>query len=142
MDTDSFILNFYTDDLYEDMKDEKLKPHFHNKELGKFKNELGENHMSEFVALSPKMYSYTYNEKAEFRAKGVPKSIVKKTFAFDIYKNCLFNEKCEPVKFNTIQSKKHQIYTLEMNKMGLSPYESKRYWINNIESKPYGFQGD
>jgi hypothetical protein len=142
MDTDSFILDIHTEDLYEDLKDEKLKPYFHNKTLGCFKDELDGNVMSEFAALSPKMYSYKYNEKTEFRAKGVPKSIVKKTFGFDSYVATIFDEETIPVKFNTIQSKKHQLYTMEMSKTGLSPYESKRYWINNVESLPYGYQQD
>ena len=78
MDTDSFILEIKTDDFFEDTK-EDLKEWFDNsnyhkdmilpdeyaknasvnkKVIGKMENELHKGHMSEFIALSPKVYAY------------------------------------------------------------------------------------
>ena len=47
--------------------------------------------MNEFVALLPKLYTYkTLSGKEDKKCKGVKKCIVKKTLAFEDYKQCLF----------------------------------------------------
>ena len=78
MDTDSFILEIETDDFFEDTRkdlkewfdtsnyhkdmvlpDEYRKNASVNKKvIGKMKNELNKGQMSEFIALSPKVYAY------------------------------------------------------------------------------------
>ena len=77
MDTDSFVLSIETDDFFKDIKDD-LKEWFDtsgydknrvlpdefkknvcvNKNIGKMKDKVGEGHMSEFVAIAPKVYTY------------------------------------------------------------------------------------
>ena len=78
IDTDSFVLEIETDDFYEDTKKD-LKEWFDTSEyhkdmvlpkeykenasvnkkvIGKMKDELNKGHMSEFIALSPKVYAY------------------------------------------------------------------------------------
>ena len=42
------------------------------------------------------------------------------------------------IPFNSIRSYKHEIYSIECNKIGLSNYENKRYWVNNELSYPHG----
>ena len=80
MDTDSFILSIETDDFFEDTKDD-LKEWFdtsgydknmvlpeefaenasvNKKVIGKMKDELGKGYMTEFVALSPKVYAFQH----------------------------------------------------------------------------------
>ena len=93
-DTDSFILNIMTDDIYEDLEETEFNNYFdfsdyskehelynknNKKVLGKFKDELNGKLMTEFIALSPKCYSYKIGEKSKCLSKGVPKSIVKKS---------------------------------------------------------------
>ena len=78
MDTDSFALEIETDDFYEDIKynlkewfdtsgydknmvlpDEYAKiANVNKKVIGKMKDELGKGYMTEFIALSPKVYAY------------------------------------------------------------------------------------
>ena len=54
------------------------------------KDELGGAIMTEFVALRPKLYSYRkINGAEDKKCKGIKKCMVKKTLAFDDYKNCL-----------------------------------------------------
>ena len=59
-DTDSFILEFLTDDIYDDMQDE-----------------LGGKLMTKFVGLRSKLCSYTGEESAK-RAKGVNRAVLRK----------------------------------------------------------------
>ena len=70
-DTDSFVIEVETDDIYKDMFEniydfsEYPTDHFNynidnKKILGKFKDELNGKIMTEFCALKPKMYSYEY----------------------------------------------------------------------------------
>ena len=116
MDTDSFILDIKTDYFSEDTK-EDLKKWFdtcnyrkdmilpeeyakntnvNKKVIGKMKNKLGKRHMSEFIALSPKVYAYqqvnvdkTLSE--DKKARGTCRVVTKKSLSFDRYKKCLFN---------------------------------------------------
>ena len=72
-DTDSFIIEVQTDDIYKDMYENKNQydfseypenhPNFdmlNKKVLGKFKDELKSKIITEFIALKPKMYSFEF----------------------------------------------------------------------------------
>ena len=61
MDTDSFELSFSRDNVDNEHMDlSNLKPPIKtkNKVTGKFKHELGSKVIEEFIALSPKTYSF------------------------------------------------------------------------------------
>lgn len=153
-DTDSYVIETETDDIFEDFK--SIKEHMdlsgydkshpcydpsNKKVLGKFKDECDGKIITEFIALRPKMYCYkTYNEVVEEKkAKGVPKNSVKKDLNMNDYYNALHNKISKDVNFNAIRSKNHQLYSLNQTKVGLSSYDNKRYWLNNVESVPYGY---
>ena len=85
--------------------------------------------MTEFVALRPKLYSYRKFDGAEDKkCKGIKKCVVKKTLAFDDYKNYLFS----PTNGSTFRwqlmfrNKKHEIHTVEVNKVALNRDDHKR----------------
>ena len=97
-DTDSLILQIFTEDLYTDMEshqdlydtsnfetDHRLYDLTNKKVIGKFKDELGGRIMTEFVGLRPKMYSYT-GEVSGKRAKGVSHTVLAKTITHEDYK--------------------------------------------------------
>ena len=111
MDTDSFVLETETCDFFEDIKydlkewfdtsgfdknmvlpDEYAKIASVNKKvIGKMKDELGKGYMTEFVALSPKVYTYKQirldNSLSEHKkAKDTKKMVTKKDLCFDMYK--------------------------------------------------------
>ena len=102
MDTDSFVLEIETDDFYEDIKDDlkewcdtsgydknmKLPDEYakianvNKKVIGKMKDELGKGYMTEFIALSPKVYAFEEsrldNSLIEHKkAKGTKKMLLK-----------------------------------------------------------------
>ena len=168
-DTDSFIIQFETDDIYIDMLEDKNLYDFseypinhpnydiiNKKVLGKFKDELKSLIITEFIGLKPKMYSFNYiNNNIKINEnnikydecnniilnnnvqKGVKYSI---SLKHDEYKRSLYKEELIYKEFYNLQLSKQNIYLDKINKIALNPFESKRYWINNIESLPYGYK--
>ena len=142
-DTDSFVLEIFTDDVYEDMKNdnhffdfsEYPKNHkcydVKNKKVhGIFKCELNDKIMTEFSCLKPKMYSFE-------KHKGIKKTI---DIYHNDYKKCLYNEEILYKEFYNLQLNKQNMYLDKINKIALNPFESKRHWIDNINSLPYGYR--
>ena len=141
MDRDSFLLEIETCDFFEDIK-EDLKEWFdtssydknvvlpkeyaqvrevNKKRIGMMKDELGNGYMTEFVALSPKVYAFEEtrldNSLIEHKkAKGTMKNVTKRVFSL-ICRNCLFENKM----FNCIQ-----------NRMKRSPLSADTRQINKI----------
>ena len=181
-DTDSFVIEINTDDIYKDMFENKELYDFseyptdhpnysltNKKVLGKFKDELNSKLITEFCALKPKMYSYKYidnykdmlkncksdecklieskmhsNENIdnyttlnENKHKGI-KTIV--DLKHNEYKRSLYKEELIYKEFYNLQLNKQKIYLDKINKIALNPFDSKRHWLNNIESVPYGYK--
>ena len=151
-DTDSFIIQTQTEDIYDDFN--KIKDHMdfseyaknhksydasNKKVLGKFKDELDGVVMNEFIGLKPKMYC-CINEDGEVikKAKGVQKHKVKKELTPEIFRKTLHENYKNKIMFNKIGSTNHQVFSLTQNKLGLSSFENKRYWIDKQTSLAYG----
>ena len=147
-DTDSLTYEIQTDDLYDDMlqsldffdtsdypKDHFLYSEKNKKVLGKFKDECKGNPVHEFVGLRSKMYSMWYEENGQIKekktAKGVTKSVTKKKLKHRRYRECLLRRKIIMAEMNQIRSKDHQLKTIRMNKIGLSPFDDKRFILSN-----------
>uniref|UniRef100_A0A8R1IRQ0 DNA-directed DNA polymerase n=1 Tax=Caenorhabditis japonica TaxID=281687 RepID=A0A8R1IRQ0_CAEJA len=152
-DTDSFIYEIKTDDVYEDMmsmrehfdfsdypKDNKLHNIDNKKVIGKFKDELNGKLMVELVAFRPKQYAFKINDGSEEKKnKGVKKNVVKKEMTFNDYKHCLENRTIERRTQMLINSTRHNIYSIKQNKVVLNNLtdkdkEAKRYAVDNIET--------
>ena len=63
---------------------------------------------------------------------------IEKDLDFENYKKTLENNTRDKIEFRTIRAKKHDLCTIMQEKTGLSNYDDKIYYINNIESHPYG----
>ena len=102
--------------------------------------------ITEFIGLKPKMYSFKIDKKHEDptaeleykKAKGVPKKQVKRALNFENYRKTLEEQANEKIKFNSIRSYQHQLFSITCNKQGLSNYDNKRYYFSNKESYPHG----
>ena len=151
MDTDSFILDIKTDNFFEDNK-EDLKKWFdtfnyhkdmilpeeyaknanvNKKVIGKMKNELGNGYMSEFIALSPKLYASqqvnvdkTLSE--DKKARGTSRVVTKKSLSFDHYKKCLFNNETVKCIQHRIKSTPYSVDTAQINRIALKNNDNKR----------------
>ena len=153
-DTDSLLLSIETDDVYKDIESNKnlydtcdypkehpLYSNANKKVLGKMKDECAGTPIAECVCLRPKMYSILKaDEKNIKKAKGVKKSVVKKQIMHEHYKETLFGTKQLWHGMNILRSERHVIYGMHVNKISLSPFDSKR-WIadNGIHTNAYGY---
>ena len=108
------------------------------KVLGKFKDEENGQIITEVICLKPKMYAIQTEQTTHKKAKGIPTNNVKKDFNFANYKSTLDNTNRDKISYASIRSNKHEIFTLNQEKSGLSNYDDKRYWSSNLESLPYG----
>ena len=91
------------------------------------KDELGGAIMTEFVVLRPKLCSYKKLDGSEDKkCKGIKKCIVKKTLTFEDYKTCLFNDSTEYRSQLMFRSSKHEVHTIEVNKVALNRNDDKR----------------
>ena len=145
MDTDSLVYDVKTEDFYEDIVDDvearfntsgysktdvrPLPIGVNTKVIGLMKNELGGKIMTEFVALRPKLYSYKKLDGLEDKkCKGIKKCVVKKTLTFEDYKTCLFNDSTEYRSQLMFRSSKHEVHTIEVNKVTLNRDDDKRIY--------------
>ena len=151
-DTDSLVYHIKTEDVYEDLfadrhlfdnsdYPESSKFHFaeNKKVIGKFKDEASGDPITEFVGLKSKMYSYKTENKENKTAKGVKKNVIKSELSLSDYHDTLFN--CTTMRHNmrTIRSEYHQISSYQINKVSLSPFDDKRYILDDgISSYAYG----
>ena len=156
MDTDSFIMNIKTEDFYKDITNDVEKrfdtsnyevnrplPTGKNKKvIGLMKIELGGKIITEFVTLRPKTYSYlTDDGKEDKKAKGTKRSVIKRMIKFNDYKNCLLKDEGTLKSLQRFISKKHDVYTENINKIVLSNKDDKRIVSSDkITSYPYGYK--
>ena len=155
MDTDSFIMNIKTNDFYKDISNDvenrfdtsnyevnrPLPIEKNKKIIGLMKDELGGKIITEFVTLRPKTYSFlTDDGKENKKAKGTKYCIIKKKIKFNDYKKCLFSDELILKSQQRFISKKHDVYTENVNKIALSNNDDKRIVSSNkISSYPYGY---
>ena len=156
-DMDSFIMNIKTNDFYKDIANDvenrfdtsnyevnRPLPMGRNKKvIGLMKDELGGKIITEFVILRPNTYSYlTDDGKEDKKAKGTKKCVIKKMTKFNDYKKCLLNDEVILKSQQRFISKKHDVYTENINKIALSNNDDKRIVSSDkITSYPYGYKG-
>ena len=70
------------------------------------------------------------------KCKGIKKPICLK---HDEYKRVLYKEELIYTEFYNLKLKKQNICLDKINKIALNPFKSKRYWIDSINSLPYGY---
>ena len=157
MDTDSFVMNIKTNNFYKDISSDVEKrfdtsnyecnrplPTGKNKKvIGLMKDELGGKIITEFVALRPKTFSYlTDDGKEDKKAKETKKCVIKRMIKFNDYKNFLLKDEILLKSQQRFTSKKHDVYTENINKIALSNDDNKRIVSSDkIKSYPYGYKG-
>ena len=154
MDMDSFVMHIQTNDFYKDIASDvenrfdtnyevnrPLPTGKNKKVIGLMKYELGGKIITEFVTLRPKTYSFlTDDGKEDKKAKGTKKCVIKKMIKFNDYKKCLLNDEVMLKPKQRFISKKHDVYTENINKIALSNNDDKRtVSLNKITTYPYGY---
>ena len=157
MDTDSFVMNIKTEDFYKDIANDVEKKFdtsncevnrplltgTNKKVIGLMKDELGGKIITEFVTLRLNTYSYLINDcKEDKKAKGTKKCVIKRMIKFNDYKNCLLKDEVILKSQQRFISKKHDVYTENINKIVLSNKDDKRIVSSDkIMSYPNGHKG-
>ena len=146
MDTDSLIYDIETDDFYKDIADD-IESRFNTsgyvpdrplpvgknkKVIGLMKDELGGSTMKEFITLRPKMYACKVGSSESKKCKGIKKCVVMKTISFEDYKTCLSGGEASYRSQLMFRSSKHEVRTLEVNKLALSRDDDKHLTIDGI----------
>ena len=163
MDTDSFILSIETDDFFKETKDylkewfdtsgydeNRVLPEefakntsYNKKVIGKMKDELSKVHLTEFIALAPKVYAFKQTPidnslLEDKKARGINRLVTKKSLSFNLYKKCLFNNETVKCIQYRIKSTPSCIDTVKMNKIALQNFDNKRLRsFNSITVFPY-----
>ena len=143
-DTDSFCYWIPTEkNIYEDMRGNHEWFDFSNYPLdhpnfdsdvnnlipGKMKDEMAGDLILEFVGLRSKMYSIlNYDGGNKKTAKGVISEVKKQQITHEDFKTALYHQKQFIHKGTKILQEKHQLYTADVNKVTLSPFNDKK-WI-------------
>ena len=143
-DTDSLTYLIETKDVYQDIQEDQNlydtsnydKEHFlyseMNKKVGKFKDETAGDPVMEFVGLRAKMYSMvTRGGKDKKAGKGIKKSVLKKEVKHEDFKDCLMEKREYQHQMMGFQSQQHQVYTIKQMKKSLSPYDDKRFILED-----------
>ena len=94
--------------------------------------------IQDFVALKAKMYAFRVGGDTTKRAKGITRAVVRDNITWEDYYNCLFDDKIQSNIVTNIRSTNHMINTVRTLKLSLSPFDDKRYYLNSIESVPWG----
>ena len=155
MDTDSFVINIFTEEFFEDINndvkrwfdtsnydenDKRPLPVGNNeKVIGMFKDELGGKIMKEFCTLRAKRYAYLLEDDSEQKkAKGTKKCMIKRRIMFENYKDTLFNDKTILRSQLRFKSDHYNVYTEEINKTAVSSNNDKRLQtFDRVTTYPY-----
>ena len=152
-DTDSFYLSiknqpqFYEDILQNERffdRSNYKQNHFlfsekRKRELGLMKDVHAKEVINEFVCLRAKMYAVkTENDTEDIKAKGLKKSVLH-DIRTSTFKTCLRDLQLTKHRFDSIRSFNHKVKTHSTEKIGLSPFDDKRYYLScGIHSFAHG----
>ena len=64
--------------------------------------------------------------------------MVEKELSHADFCKCLFDVHQFEHEFSNIRSKSHKVTTSRQKKLSLSPFDDKRYLLDNVFSLPYG----
>ena len=143
MDTDSFVLSYTEGKVSDEHMDlSNLNPRSggfpdtpiktNNEVPGSFKHELGSKVREEFIALSPKTYSFKDYPK-NTKEKGIKNCNIAK---HEEYYNALMYNTERSVDECRIQKVGDNMTTTKTSKNSLKTFDDKRFYVNNIKSYP------
>ena len=106
------------------------------KVVGAFKDELCGKKMEKFIGLRPKLYSYTVKQESgavvsKNVAKGVMHRVKDRQLNIDDYEHTLLTLEPKSLTWNMIQSRSHQLHTLQTHRVSLSACDDKRFILND-----------
>ena len=151
IDTDSLCYEIHCENIYNDMSENSAYFDFSNypfdhflfserntKVAGKMKDEMGGIPIKEFCGLRSKFYSVQFLKNEKNTAKGIKSSAIRR-LNHDMYKKCLFLNNPTKCCRRQIRSVNHELFSIESNKLALSPYDDQRYIIHTgVDTLAFG----
>lgn len=145
VDTDSIALRCKTNDMYRELI--PIKQHFDFSNLPKthflyslenckrflyFKDECEGKRIIKMATPRTKCYSILFEDDTYVnKLKGVQKAFVRNKILFENYRACVMEGQSMMANFNSIISREHNLYTVNINKSALSLGDSKRVTLKN-----------
>ncbi|CAN7979038.1 unnamed protein product [Ixodes persulcatus] len=107
--------------------------------LGVFKNELPKDHILGFICLKPKLYSMELALREHYvRAKGVKRCESRK-LTYELYVQTLEQQTLHKITQRTIARKLCENKTVVVEKIGLNPFDNKRFIDSDgVSTLPFG----
>ena len=152
MDTDSFIMQIFTNDFYSDINNDvkkwfdtscysnkPIKIGINKKVLGKFKDETGNNEIIESVNVCAKLHSFISETSEEKKAKGIKKCVKRKCIKFQDYIDAIKLNSIKRCVQTVIRSYRHNVYTEDVNEIAISARDDKRIWLKNVYDMTYQY---
>lgn len=151
-DTDSLLYLIYTNDFYEDLRNDLSQfdtsnyasnngyniPQINDKIPGIFKDEMAGDVISEFTGLRAKLYCIKTVKSIIKKAKGITKAATRNLSISD-YNNTLLNKTTTRCNMKLIRAVKHVLYTQQVNKKLLNGNDDKRQIQEDcIHTLPWG----
>ena len=136
MDMDSFVLSYSEgkiSDEHMDLSNLDIPLKTYNKVPGKFKHELGSRIIEEFIASSPKTYSFK-NYPKNAKEKGIKKH--NNARHIDYY-DALMNNRQRTVDECRIQKVGDYMTTTKTSRISLNIFDDKTFSLINIKSYAY-----
>ena len=133
MDTDSFVLSYSegkVSDEHMELSNLEVPIKTYKKVPGKFKHELGSRIIEEFIALSPKIYSFK-NDPKNTKEKGIKNH--NNARHIDYY-DALMNNTRRTVDECRVLKNGNNMTTTKTSKISLNIFDDKRFYVNNIKS--------
>ena len=155
-DTDSYVYEIESPDIYQWIKENKehfdlsgskregMKNAENESKLGKFKDELHGEVMTEFLGLNPKCYAFRFqklNQQIEEikKAKGVSFATVAKTLPFKEYEKVLEEGNTKSRIITNIGSFNQQLFSFNTDKIALNAFYDKMKMLDKVNCEPFGF---
>lgn len=155
IDTDSIAFRCRTNDMYRELI--PIKEHFDFSNLPSshflysqenckrflyFKDECSGQRIKSFVTPRTKVYSILFDDNSHRnKLKGVQKAFVRNKILYEHYRACVLEKKTLMANFNSIISRGHNLYTVNVNKLALEGTDYKRAIPpggDGIETLAYG----
>lgn len=119
-------------------EDHPLYSERNKKVLGKLKDEMNGQPISEVIAVKSKMYFIDSTTKQQKRAKGVVKSVLNQDITKQMYLDCLFKKQIYKNSVRRIGSQGHRIVGVSEEKISLTPLDDKRFSLNAVDTLAFG----
>lgn len=105
---------------------------------GLMKDETGGHPIYDWIGLRAKLYSMLVSSGRKMATAGTKEHIARKHLSHQAFRDVLNGGASPLVHQQTIASKRHEVYTLDQQRVALSALDTKRYVMSNGQTRALG----